>query len=160
MRKYKAAAGAQFNVKKVQIYGEELERLEARLGHPPTAEEIVDAAKAPRSPLNDTIDWNVKRAARKYWLVQARNLIGHIEVFVSVRNKAVAVRGWYNVKRHPEDPQRYVRAESIVESPYMREQIVRYAMREAQDWSRKYRHYREFKVIHVAIRKTKARVGA
>ena len=159
MKRYKAALGAQFNDKKAQVYGEALERLERELGHAPTTDEIWRAAKPSDSPLHDAFQWEVKKAAIQWWRTQARTLIGHIEIFVTVRNKAVPVRGWYNVRRHPEDPQRYVSAESIAESPYMRKQIVDYALREADDWSRKYKAYREFRPIHGAIRKTKKAVA-
>lgn len=158
MKRFKASAGANFNDKQAQRYGEALEALERRLGHPPTTDEIVDDAKDPDSPLHDGIEWNVKKAARNYWRVQARHIASHIEEFVVVRNKELPMRSWFNVKPHPEEPRRYVRADRIADSPYMRGQIIQHAIRELNDWSVKYRRYREFRPIRAAIKRISGKV--
>jgi len=43
----------------------------------------VKAARDRRSPLHDLFDWNVKAAAEKYWLHQARVVIGAVEIHVT-----------------------------------------------------------------------------
>ena len=156
---YRAAHGARITDRQAQIYGEALEALKLKLGHDPTTDEIVAAARRPDSPLNNAIEWNVRKAAMHYWRVQARHLVGQIEVFVVYRNKQVPVRAWFNVKRHEEDPQRYVQAETVANSPYMRSQIVSYAIQELKDWYRRYKYYLEFRMIHVAITKTEKRIN-
>jgi hypothetical protein len=43
----------------------------------------VQAARDRRNPLHDLFDWNVKSAAEKYWLHQARIVIGAVELHVT-----------------------------------------------------------------------------
>ena len=47
-----------------------------------SARQILDAAKDKANPLHSLFDWNVKRAAEKYWLHQARLVIGAVTVQV------------------------------------------------------------------------------
>ena len=158
MKRYKAAAGAQFNDKKAQAYGEALERLETVLGRPPGSDDIWKAARDKGNPLHGAFQWNVRKAAIQYWRSQARHIASHIEIFVTIRNKQRPMRAYFSVKRHPEDPVRYVNTESISDSPYMRGQIVKQALSEAENWSLRYRHYREFRAIHASIKATKKAV--
>lgn len=161
MKRYRAAKGARFGHAKAQAYGEALEQLERRLGHPPTTEEILADAKRQESALHDCIEWNTKRAAYQYWLVQIRNVVNHIEEVVLVRNKQVPIRAWFSVMRHPEDPVRYVRASSVSENKFMRQQIVSAALEEIKNWTERYRNYREFRPIVSAVKKvSKDRVTA
>lgn len=152
MKRYKAAAGAQFDDKGAQRYGEALEELERRLGRAPDADDIWQAARNENSPLHDAFQWDVKKAAIQYWRVQARHIASHVEVFVSIKNEAVPMRAYYAVKSHPEEPRRYVSTDRISESPYMREQLIQLALKEADSWSKKYNDFKEFKPIHRAIR--------
>ena len=48
-----------------------------------TPELVVDAAKDKSSPLHGYFDWNVKEAAYKHWLYQARKLIMSVRVEVT-----------------------------------------------------------------------------
>ena len=43
----------------------------------------MQAARDRRNPLHDLFDWNVKSAAEKYWLHQARIVIGAVELHVT-----------------------------------------------------------------------------
>jgi hypothetical protein len=43
----------------------------------------VQAARDRRSPLHDLFDWSVKEAAEKWWLHQARVIIGAVEIHVT-----------------------------------------------------------------------------
>lgn len=44
------------------------------------APQLVEAAKDPSNPFHDRFDWNVKKAAYKWWLCQARAIIAEIEI--------------------------------------------------------------------------------
>ena len=65
---------------KAKLYKEELNRLHLKYGGRLTAQDIVNEAKKKDSPLHDYFDWDVKQAAQKYWLSQARSLVRVVKV--------------------------------------------------------------------------------
>lgn len=44
---------------------------------------VVEDAKRKESPLHDLFDWNVKEAAEKWWLEQARTIIRSVKVVIT-----------------------------------------------------------------------------
>lgn len=47
-----------------------------------TPQAVVDAARSPESPLHECFEWNDKKAAARFRIVQARRLIARLEVTV------------------------------------------------------------------------------
>jgi hypothetical protein len=67
--------------RKGKIYARELSRLELVYGkHNVTPQVVVKEAKKERSPLHDYFDWDIRTAAEKHWLAQARALVRVIRV--------------------------------------------------------------------------------
>lgn len=75
---------------------------------------VLDAAKAKSHPLHPLFDWDVKRAAQKFWLHQARLILGAVTVQVTTQEftyKASAYvstgqgEGYRSVIRLKQDPQ-------------------------------------------------------
>jgi len=89
-------SGGQFAPSKVSTYGREIVRLQSVYTDGLTPEIIVTEAESTTSPLHDAFEWNDQKAAHKYRLVQARNLITHIEIkYVTGETRRLA----YNIKR-------------------------------------------------------------
>lgn len=63
-----------------------------------TAEAVVEAAKNPKSPLHNSFTWNVRQAAQKRWLDEARELIRSVKI--EVRNTEFHVE----IPRYVRDP--------------------------------------------------------
>jgi hypothetical protein len=80
--------------KKLKKYATELGRLDERFGGV-TPQQLVDAAREPDSVFHGEFEWNKKKAATRFWLWQARNLIGWIRVEVQITGmkgpRAIAV---------------------------------------------------------------------
>ena len=55
-----------------------------------TAPQVLADAKNKRSPLHTLFDWNVKSAAEKHWLWQAREIIGAVTIVIS--NETTTIR--------------------------------------------------------------------
>lgn len=154
---YRAAAGARFSHKKAQVYGEWLEQLEAKLGHPPSTDEIWQAARSPRSPAYHFFEWNVKKAALAHWRAQARNLVNHLEVvIVAASGRQQPCRARFNIQTSS-GVSFYPAVAQVTKTKFMREQIIEYAKREANEWRRKYELYSRFspviRLLCMAIKK-------
>lgn len=55
-----------------------------------TPSQVVKDAKNKRSPLHRLFDWNQKSAAEKYWLCQAREIIGAVTIVIT--NETTTIR--------------------------------------------------------------------
>jgi hypothetical protein len=65
---------------KAQTVAEVLKKLYVKHQGTLQAQHIVDEAKKGSSPLHDYFDWDVKTAANRYWLSQARSLVRSVKV--------------------------------------------------------------------------------
>ncbi len=54
-----------------------------------TPQQVVTAARDKASPLHDLFDWNAKEAAGKWWLHQAREVIGAVRIQIVNTESAV-----------------------------------------------------------------------
>jgi len=68
---------------------------------------LIKAAKHKTSPLHALFDWNVQRAAERYWLQRAREIIGSVTVQVTTEERVIKTPC-------------YVRDLSVQESGYQR----------------------------------------
>src|ERR1700756_5197076 len=71
-----------------EVVRKRLEWLEERHGKI-TPKLVVDDAKSKTSPLHRFFDWNVTRAAYKFWLDQARELIASVTVVVHTDHRTI-----------------------------------------------------------------------
>ena len=144
---YKASAGAIFTSKQAQAIGEAIERI----GESVTPKEVVDAAR--EDPvLHACFEWDNTKAAAKYRLFQARNLINHIVVVVSMPNgEKKDLKAFYSqsVTSESEDDEstteiRYLSINVAKREPEVARNIVEDAKRELRDWRRRYDDYRDY----------------
>jgi len=54
-----------------------------------TPQRVVQDAKSKKSPLHALFDWDRQRAAEKWWLHQAREILGSVTVPVSSQGSKV-----------------------------------------------------------------------
>ncbi len=102
--KYVTQKGNRLNKKKIQSYGEELDRIERKHGEI-TPELVVKAATPAKSILHDIFTWDKTKAAKLYNLVEARNFIRWVNVEIEyvgprkAKNVSVEItRAFRNVK--------------------------------------------------------------
>jgi len=154
-KKYKST-GALFGDEKAQVYGEELEKIAAENGGVLTPDSVVKAAENEDSPLHDHFDWNDSSAAEKFRLAQARQMINHIEITVTIDGDEIAEqRAFMNVMQPSKNGKSgsnvYVTVEKAMTSKEYRKQILATAMREAKYWEEKYKEYNELSEVFSAI---------
>ncbi len=126
------------------------------LGQNVTPEMLVKKAKAKRSIIHDYFEWNDTAAAKRYRIIQARDLLQSIEVVIEHDNKGpVKVRAFCNVVE--DDKRVYTTVQRAKEDPELWNQVKEQALEEIKNWRRIYKHIKEFEVIFEAIEKiTKA----
>lgn len=133
--------------------------LAARGGEGLTTEEIVEAAKDPASPFHPFFTWDVKEAARKRWLDEARSLIAKVRIIVTTRDGYSAnVRGILNAKvqsrgREMKEVNVWIPRHRVLEKADTRAQVVARATEELRQWCFRYCDLRELDAVRRAIEK-------
>lgn len=143
VKKYIATAGAQFDRKMAQQYGEYLyEVLPKRLGRAPTTEDIwKDARDNRRCPYRSFFEWNLKKAHVLYLNVQARNLVNHIAEVTIVGREPKICRSFFPILEKRGEPKRWIPIDIVRSEPSMIWQILESAARELRCWYDRYSLY-------------------
>jgi hypothetical protein len=160
-KKYRATYGAPFNKKKAQIYGECLKKIEERNNRTIDPIDVVNEARKRNNPLHSFFDWDDTKAAEKYRLWQARNLINHITVEITYDHKKKDVKSWFSINETPNQKKLnkvYISVERAMEEPELRKQVLVGAIEEADDWRERYIQYKELSLVFNSIKKTKKKI--
>lgn len=149
VRTYKAAPGARFSDKKAAQIGVVLEKM----GDSVTPVEVVNEARKKTSPLHDQFEWDDKKAAGKWRLQQARHILGHINVVVTMPGgESSQIRAFHSLNCLSEEEgddeavaeRRYVHISVAEREPEAAEDIVAEARRELAQWKRRYEAYSSY----------------
>lgn len=139
-----------------QKVGEELERLEAENGKI-TKEMVVDAARPEDSVMHNIFEWNDSKAAEMWRGQQAKMMLSSLHIIVKTQDEKpqqISIRAYSNVK---DDDSRikaeYINTPSAINNE--RDVLLKNAMRELEEFTRKYRMLTEFADIIAAIDKWK-----
>ena len=87
---------------------------------------VVEDAKNEASPLHNLFDWNVRSAAAKYWLHQARIIIHSVRV-ISATIEKVSISASYYVRDPSVNPkqQGYISIAELMKDPDLARESVR-----------------------------------
>lgn len=113
-----------------------------------TANELVSAARAKRSPIHGYFEWDDVRAADEFRLEQARDYLRSIEVVVQTKKGEEQTRAFHVISN---GGRAYVAQEIVFSTPEYREQVIERARREAEGWVRRYEQYEELAGVRLAI---------
>lgn len=131
----------------------ELKRLEETRGL--TAENVVRAAKSPKSVLHKHFEWDDKKAGAEYRLSQARQLIDAVVVsFVEGDQVSEPVRAF--VATGPSQA-RYQFVITALANQESREALLKAAFSELAAFSRKYKHLNELAEVFRAAEVVRAK---
>ena len=140
-----------------QIVGEELERIKNKKSGHLSAEAVVAAAKAKKSPLHQYFNWDDNSAAAQFRLNQARNLINAVKVEVtSVKKKPVSVRAFVHLKKNGDGYQGIVDVLSDEEKTH---KLLHQALDEALSWKARYEELQELAPVFTSISEVIERVN-
>lgn len=125
-----------------QTAGNELQRIYERDGviEPET---VVEESKSPSAPLHSCFEWDDEKAAHKYRITQAQNIIRAIVVVDEA--KQPETRAFVNVQRE------YHPVSVVVRNPEKREILLQNALNELRWFERKYNTLQELSAVFSAI---------
>lgn len=127
-----------------QTAGEELERIYSRDGviEP---EAIVEESAPESAPLHSCFEWDDEKAARKYRITQAQDIIRAI-VVVDDTNTAQETRAFVSVNRE------YQPVSVVIRNPEKREVLLQNALSELRWFEKKYRALKELTPVFNAVK--------
>lgn len=130
---------------KAQVAGEEIERIEAKHGAV-TPQILVDESKDDTAVLHKLFEWDDEKAAEKYRLSQAGNIIRNLTVTVAdiKTNKPVTVRAYVSTQSEHDEKSFYISTGRAFKVPETREAVIAQALRELREFQRKYGALVEF----------------
>lgn len=120
------------------VFGTVVDEIEARNGAVRPVD-IVEEAQKPGSPIRAALQWDNTKAADAYRLVQARQLLGGLQI-VRVRiekGPEVSSRAMYRV-RPDRGPGGYVSHNRIIGDRDLKKQVISSARRELESFLAKY----------------------
>lgn len=125
-----------------QTAGNELQRIYERDGviEPET---VVAESQTPSAPLHSCFEWDDEKAAHKYRITQAQNIIRAIVVVDEA--KQPETRAFVNVQRE------YHPVSVVVRNPEKREILLQNALNELRCFERKYNTLQELSNVFAAI---------
>lgn len=126
-----------------QTAGNELQRIYERDGviEPET---VVLESQTPSAPLHSCFEWDDEKAAHKYRITQAQNIIRAIVVVDEA--KQPETRAFVNVQRE------YHPVSVVVRNPEKREILLQNALNELRWFERKYNTLQELSNVFAAIK--------
>lgn len=133
---------------------------EIRLKHPRkvlTAESVVDQAKSQASSLHSYFEWDNSKAAEKFRIFQARNLINvcvtmlpseqnETRVYVSLSSDRSVSKGGYRAMI------------DVLQNPDLRQKMLMDALNDLETFKLKYEKLKELTLVFSAIKKTGTKV--
>lgn len=126
--------------------------------HSVTTKAVVADARQPSSPLHKYFEWNNGRAAARFRLEQARDLLQAVYITVQVKGGAVTVRAFEAVVRPGSGDRVFAPHEAVKNNPNLRLQAVRAVLSLMESCVDKCRDYEETLPIAQVFDKVKARV--
>ena len=126
-----------------QTAGNELQRIYERDGviEPET---VVEESENPSAPLHSCFEWDDEKAAHKYRITQAQNILRAIVVVDEA--KQPDTRAFVNVQRE------YHPVSVVVRNPEKREILLQNALNELRWFERKYHTLQELSNVFAAIK--------
>lgn len=107
------------------------------------------------SALYRQFDWNTKRAALKWQLHQARNLL-RVHVTVLAENTQ-PVRAFVSMVEDRNEQGGYRAMVDVLSDAESRERLLNQALRELEGWQRRYQSLSELAAVFAAVRKVRRR---
>lgn len=150
-RKYKSV-GIILKDDDAQIIGSFIEKRFPLGTNSPQA--LVEAARPKNSEIHDYFEWDNDAAADKYRLYQARNIL----LSITIETEAGDVRAFHNISLGSPNDRMYYSFDKAVSDVNLWNEIIQSALREAQQWQKKYRVYKELALISEAIEQTTERI--
>lgn len=142
-----------------QEAGEELARIECEHGGL-TPELVVDASREESAPLHPVFEWNDRKAAERYRIVQAGSLIRNVTVKIDEVPRMEPVRAFVNVAPVRKRKGVFVSVKTAMDDADSRETVIARALAELEKVKEKYKNLQELAGIFAEIDRLTMERGA
>lgn len=139
--------------------GKEFERLEAEKGSL-NAIDVLESAKSETSPLHNLFEWDDTVAANKYRLSQANYYIRILIRTETKENEPIrSYRAYVNVNANPQSAGVFENTPKALSQEETRKIVLNNALKELENFEKKYNALTELSVVFSAIGTVKDVVG-
>ena len=142
-----------------QIAGEELARIEKEKGSL-TPEMVVDESREEDAPLHPVFEWNDRKAAERYRIVQAGSLIRNVTFKIKEAPRMEPTRAFVNVAPVGQRKGIFVSIKSAMDDEESRETVLARALAELEKVKEKYKNLQELAGIFAEIDRLTMERGA
>ena len=125
-----------------------------------TPELVVDASREESAPLHPVFEWDDKKAAESYRIVQAGSLIRNVTVKIEEVPRMEPVRAFVNVAPVGQRKGIFVSIKNAMDDEETRETVVARALAEFEKVKEKYKDLRELAGIFSEIDRLAMEKGA
>lgn len=135
-----------------QSVGERLEFIRSRNGETINKDVVVSDASDAASPLHPLFEWDDSKAAIEYRREQAHYLIRSVDVTVERSHQESApIRAFVSLKQNGTTDGTYESISVVANDPVKREQLLKNALGELNQWRRRYSDLQEFMKLFTYI---------
>lgn len=136
-----------------EVAGKELERLEGEHGKV-TPSLVLEESRKKTAPLHECFEWNDSIAAEKYRLNQAGLIINNLVVVLDEYEQHEPVRAFVNITRSaPAKTGEFINVVSAIQQKEARDIVMENALKELQEFKKKYKQLSELSNIFAEINK-------
>lgn len=121
-KKFKARTGSPFPKKDAQKVGEELELIKSEGVLNPRS--VVKRARNKKSILYNYFEWNNTKAAERFRLQQAMNIVNHVIEIIAIEGNQVEEKAYFSVIVK-KDERAYVSLTEAITIPSYKKQLFR-----------------------------------
>jgi hypothetical protein len=165
-REVRSSKSTHLKPESLKLVADAVTALEQRHGRA-RPHDLLDAARAPASPLHGLFEWDNDTAAEKYRLAQARRFIAAVQVvYLEGDEEKFAAPAFVSVTHVSADAEGkairdrgYVAVEKALADPQTRQQLLDEALRQADYWQQKHRNLMELAPIFDTIRKVRRKLS-
>lgn len=123
-----------------------------------TAQDVLDDARNPNSPLHSFFEWNDSAAAEAHRLAQARGLIRSVvAIYVSDDKPAVRQKAYVHIREA--GAPHYREASHAMSQKSTRDMVLKQAWRELKQWRQRYADMKEFAALIDEIDATEGEIA-
>tara|TARA_R100000789_G_scaffold77259_1_gene72537 strand:+ start:80 stop:580 length:501 start_codon:yes stop_codon:yes gene_type:complete len=156
MPTYKYRAGYRPALKDPQAVGDKLQELRDK--HKGlTASIVIEDAKNKNSVLHGAFEWNDSKAAHEWRLHSARNLMRAVVTKELDSSGEIRYQPAFVFVKTEEGP-RYESLARVLDDDEMRLQVINRALKEFEQWQKRYEEYEEFLSVFESFDKTRKRL--
>lgn len=145
---YKIRAGAPFKQEDAGPIAAELMRLTRENNGALTAQQVLESAQDPLSPLHQYFEWDAQKAAQRYRLVQARTIIKSVSYSVKTGKVVIDTAAFVRIFNNDELPKAnrgpaYIPIPTAIEVVDFQQQVLMRALQELKSFQARYKNLSE-----------------